>query len=160
MKMEMSDEEIISKYKANPTEKHINVLADLNAVKPYVIKRILAKAGLMEEPAAPGRKKKAEPQKVQEADKTLDDIEKIESNKTISVRGEMPLVSEMIQPVPVYLIPDGIRKLCEYRLEEINVEIMKYCDEIDKRSDERETIKAFLKGEFKDEPKNGIHGAL
>ena len=158
--MEMREEEIISKYKANPTEKHINILADLNGVKPYVIKRILAKAGLMEEPKAPGRKKGEKTQKNQEADKTLMDIEKIESNKTISVKGEMPLLAEVIQPVPVYLIPDGIRRLCEYRLDEINTEILNLCTEIDKRSDERETIKAFLKGEFKHEPEDGIHGQI
>lgn len=158
--MEMTEQEIIAKYKANPTDKHINVLADLNAVKPYVIKRILAKAGLMEEPKVPGRKKGVEKEKNQEADKTLKDIEKLECNKTISVKGKMPLPAEVIQPVPVYLIPDGIRKLCEYRLDEINVEIMKYCDEIDKRSDEIETIKAFLKGEFKHEPEDGIHGQI
>lgn len=160
MKMQMTEEEIIKKYKGNPTEKHISILADLNAVKPYVIKRILAKAGLMEEPAAPGRKKSKKTQNVQEADKTLNDIEKIESNKTISVKGEMPLQTEVITPIPVYLIPDGIRKLLEYRLDEINVEILSLCDEIDRRSDEREMIKAFLKGEFKHEPEDGIHGPI
>lgn len=164
MKMQMTEEEIIKKYKGNPTEKHINILADLNAVKPYVIKRILAKAGLMEEPAAPkkrGKKPKAEQnEKIQEADKTLNDIEKIESTKTISVRGEMPPQAEIVTPVPVYLIPEQIKKLCEYRLEEINVEILSLCDEIDKRSDEREQIKAFLRGEFKHEPEDGIHGPI
>lgn len=158
--MEMREEEIISKYRANPTEKHINILADLNGVKPYVIKRILAKAGLMEEPAAPGRKKSKKTQNVQEADKTLNDIEKIESTKTISVKGEMPPQAEIVTPVPVYLIPEQIKKLCEYRLEEINVEILSLCDEIDKRSDEREQIKAFLRGEFKHEPEDGIHGPI
>lgn len=152
MKLAMTEEEIIKKYKSNPCEKHIGILADLNAVKPYVIKRILADAGLMEQPKAPGRKKGSKTQNIQEADKTLSNIEKNESIKTISVRGDMP-VTEVVMPVPKYLIPDGIRKLCEHRIQEINVEMMSLCDEIDMRNAEREEIKAFLKGDFH-EPKN------
>lgn len=160
MNLVMTEDEIIKKYKANPTDKHINILAELNGCKAYNIKRVLAKAGLMEEPKSPGRKKGDSAKKNQEADKVLNDIKEIESNKTISVREELPLQTDVLTPIPTYLIPERIKKLLEYRLEEIYVEIDELCSEIDKRRDEREEIKAFLRGEFKSEPKNGIHGQI
>lgn len=164
MKLQMTEEEIVKKYKGNPCDKHIQILAELNGVKAFQIKRILAKHGLMPEPEAPKKRgpkgKTNESEKETSAEQTLNDIKEIESSKVPSASGKIELHGKVITPIPAYLIPEEIKKLCEYRLEEINVEILSLCNEIDKRSAEREAIKKFLRGEFRDEPKNGIHGPL
>lgn len=160
--MEMSNDEIIRKYEANPTEKHINILADLNGCKPYEIKRILGGAGLIEPPKEPkkrGPKPKAQSQINQKQEPILQDETEKESIKSESARVEMrtEVIPKVATPIPKYLIPEKIRELCEARLDEINVEIMALCNEIDRRSDEREEIKSFLRGEFKN-AQDGVYG--
>jgi hypothetical protein len=68
--MEMTEEEIIKKYKNNPQAKTINILADLNGCQAYEIKRILGKAGVYIPKA--GRPKK------DKADETIEKIDEIE----------------------------------------------------------------------------------
>lgn len=162
--MEMSNDEIIKKYEANPTEKHINILADLNGCKLYEIKRILGHAGLIEPPKEPkkrGPKPKAQSQINQKQEPILQDETEKESIKSESARVEMraEVIPEVATPIPKYLIPEKIRELCEARLDEINVEIMALCNEIDRRSDERKEIKSFLRGEFKN-AQDGVYGEV
>lgn len=162
--MEMTEEEIVKKYKNNPQAKTINILADLNGCHAYEIKRILGKAGVNIPKA--GRPKK------DKADETIEKINKIESqNEQISKRSEeplndtilkaiqkdeplpeeKPLQSTVIEPVKEYMIPEVIRQLCEEEIENIGIRIMNICDEADRLSARREEIKKFLQGQFKGE---------
>ena len=160
--MEMTEEEIIKKYKNNPQAKTINILADLNGCQAYEIKRILGKAGVYIPKA--GRPKK------DKADETIEKIDEIEQsqnskrsdeplNDTIlkaiqkdeSLPEEKPLQSTVIEPVKEYMIPEVIRQLCEEEIENIGIKIMNICDEADRLSAKREAIKKFLQGQFKGE---------
>lgn len=158
--MEMTEAEIVKKYKNNPQVKTINILADLNGCQAYEIKRILGKAGVYIPKA--GRPKK------DKADETIEKIEKIESqNEQISKRSEeslndnilkaiqkdeplqeeIRLQSTVIQPIKEYMIPDVVRQVLEVEIENIGIRIMNICDEADRLSARREELKAFLKGE-------------
>lgn len=158
--MEMTEEEIVKKYRNNPQAKTINILADLNGCQAYEIKRILGKAGVYIPKA--GRPKK------DKADETIEKIEKIESqNEQISKRSEEPLndnilkaiqkdeplqeeirlQSTVIEPIKEYMIPDVVRQVLEVEIENIGIRIMNICDEADRLSARREELKAFLKGE-------------
>lgn len=67
--MEMTEEEIVKKYTNNPQTKTINILADLNGVQAFEIKRILGKAGVYE--PKPGRPKKKLQRKLLRKSKSL-----------------------------------------------------------------------------------------
>lgn len=158
--MEMTEEEIVKKYKNNPRAKTINILADLNGCQAYEIKRILGKAGVYIPKA--GRPKK------DKADEMIEKIDKIESqNEQISKRSEeslndnilkaiqkdeplqeeIRLQSTVIEPIKEYMIPDVVRQVLEVEIENIGIRIMNICDEADRLSARREELKAFLKGE-------------
>ena len=86
--MEMTEEEIIKKYKNNPQAKTINILADLNGCQAYEIKRILGKAGVYIPKA--GRPKK------DKADETIEKIDEIEQSQN-SKRSDEPLNDTILQ---------------------------------------------------------------
>ena len=88
--MEMTEEEIIKKYKNNPQAKTINILADLNGCQAYEIKRILGKAGVYIPKA--GRPKK------DKADETIEQINEIEQSQN-SKRSEEPLNDTILKAI-------------------------------------------------------------
>lgn len=158
--MEMTEEEIVKRYQNNPQAKTINILADLNGCQAYEIKRILGKAGI--DIPKSGRPKK------ENADKILEKIDKIESQKEqISKRGEKPLddkilkaiqkdeplqeeiklQSIIVEPIKEYMIPDVVKDVINEELDRISARMIEICDEADKLNTRREELKAFLKGE-------------
>ena len=142
-KLEMTEEEICKKYKGNPSEKHIKILAELNGVPIYRIKRILAAHGCIEE-----EKGGDKTQEIQEADKTL-----IDNNEKNGIKNDF---CEVKLSIPA--LPEAIKRLVDLRIDEINQEVIILCDQIDRLSDERNELKAFLRGESNEE--NGIYGKV
>ncbi len=157
--MEMTEGEIVKKYQNNPSAKTINILADLNGCQAYEIKRILGKAGI--DIPKQGRPKK------ENADKILEKIDKIESQKEqISKKSEEPLddkilkaiqkdeplqekiklQSIIVEPVKEYMIPDVVKDVINEELDRISARMIEICDEADKLNERREELKAFLKG--------------
>lgn len=142
--MEMTEEEIVRKYKSNPKPGTISIIADLNGCKEYEIKRILDKNGF--DIPKPGRKKKTQ------ADKTIEKINELEmqnfkrseSSKNDISQNE----SNKNESLPVdKSLPEVVVSVIEEELERINVRIMNICDEADALSARREELKRFLKGE-------------
>lgn len=146
----MTNDEIIRKYKANPTAKHIQVLADLNGVRVYEIKVILAEAGLMEmpEPKKRGRKT-GQSQTTQKSETTLDHEEK-------KVTLKVDLQEEKLMAEPASKIPEEVTRLIDERIAECQRLIKMHYDVADQLADEIGVLKDFKKGKA-NEPEDGIH---
>lgn len=144
--MEMTNDEIIRKFKANPTKEHIKILAELNAEPLYKIKRILADAGLEPEDAKSKKNQLSEP--------TLKDKE-----TKVSLKSEP--ASDKIKPQMVSHfgetteLPEVVVRAIDTRLSELDHEILMLYNQADKLSDEKKVLKAFLRGENYE--KNGVH---
>ena len=142
--MEMTRDEIIKKFKANPTREHIKILAELNAEPPYVIKRILAEAGLDVEQS----------KKNQKSEPILKDEQKKVSIKSEPVSDEIrPKTVSHFGQKPDY--PEVVVRAIEVRCSELDNQILSLYNQADKLSDEKKVLRAFLKGETYE--KDGVH---
>ena len=155
--MEMTEEEIVKKYSNNPQAKTINILADLNGVQAYEIKRILGKAGVYE--PKHGRPRKTAPEK------TLEKIEELETGKTTkseeplkpkvneaihkddSLLEKKPIQEVIVEPIKQYMVPEVVKELIQEEFDRISARMIEICDEADRLNARREELKAFLKGE-------------
>lgn len=151
--MQMTNEEIVRRFKNNPTKEHIKALADLNCVKEYEIKRILGNAGIIEvkEKKKPGPKPKKS-QENQETEGTLNHNEKKVTLKVDLEKEKLLPEEESNLPVEVLDLIDNLIADCE-RL------IKTYYDAADKLGDEIKILKDFKKGKVH-ESENGLHRPL
>ena len=158
--MEMTEEEIVKKYTNNPQTKTINILADLNGVQAYEIKRILGKAGVYE--PKPGRQRKTAPEKTLEK---IDEIEgaksgkKTKSDETLnpkileaihkddSLPEKKPIQEVIVEPIKQYIVPEVVKEVIQEEFDRISARMIEICDEADRLNARREELKAFLKGE-------------
>lgn len=159
--MEMTEQEIVKKYQANPKPSQISIIADLNGCKEYEIKRILGKAGVYVA-KKPGRPKKST------QDETLEKIDEIESaqskkntkseeplnpkileaiQKDDSPSVNKPLQSIIVEPIKEYMVPEVVKEVINEELDRISARMIEICDEADELNSRRNKLKAFLKGE-------------
>lgn len=131
--MEMTEDEIVSKYLKSPDTAMINIIADLNGTQPHYIKTILEKRGVL-------KKRK----NTKSDDKKNDKIEKTDI-KTDSI--PVDTRSEEVKVYPVELIPEAVKGLTEAKIRENRAKIEYHCEEINKLNDENNELLAFLKGE-------------
>lgn len=131
--MEMTEDEIVSKYLKSPDTAMINVIADLNGTQPHYIKTILEKRGVL-------KKRK----NTKSDDKKNDKTEKTDI-KTDSI--PVDTRSEEVKAYPVELIPEAVKGLTEAKIRENRAKIEYHCEEINKLNDENNELLAFLKGE-------------
>ena len=131
--MEMTEDEIVSKYLKSPNTAMINVIADLNGTQPHYIKTILEKRGVL-------KKRK----NTKSDDKKSDKTEKTDI-KTDSI--PVDTRSEEVKAYPVELIPEAVKGLTEAKIRENRAKIEYHCEEINKLNDENNELLAFLKGE-------------
>lgn len=131
--MEMTEDEIVSKYLKSPDTAMINVIADLNGTQPHYIKTILEKRGVL-------KKRK----NTKSDDKKNDKTEKTDI-KTDSI--PVDTRSEDVKVYPVELIPEAVKDLTEAKIRENRAKIEYHCEEINKLNDENNELLAFLKGE-------------
>ena len=131
--MEMTEDEIVSKYLKSPDTAMINVIADLNGTQPHYIKTILEKRGVL-------KKRK----NTKSDDKKSDKTEKTDI-KTDSI--PVDTRSEEVKAYPVELIPEAVKGLTEAKIRENRAKIEYHCEEINKLNDENNELLAFLKGE-------------
>lgn len=131
--MEMTEDEIVSKYLKSPNTAMINIIADLNGTQPYYIKTILEKRGVL-------KKRK----NTKSDDKKSDKTEKTDI-KTDSI--PVDTRSEEVKIYPVELIPEAVKGLTEAKIRENRAKIEYHCEEINKLNDENNELLAFLKGE-------------
>lgn len=131
--MEMTEDEIVSKYLKSPDTAMINIIADLNGTQPHYIKTILEKRGVL-------KKRK----NTKSDDKKSDKTEKTDI-KTDSI--PVDTRSEEVKVYPVELIPEAVKGLTEAKIRENRARIERYCEEINRLNDENNELLAFLKGE-------------
>lgn len=131
--MEMTEDEIVSKYLKSPDTAMINIIADLNGTQPHYIKTILEKRGVL-------KKRK----NTKSDDKKSDKTEKTDI-KTDSI--PVDTRSEEVKIYPVELIPEAVKGLTEAKIRENRAKIEYHCEEINKLNDENNELLAFLKGE-------------
>lgn len=131
--MEMTEDEIVSKYLKSPDTAMINIIADLNGTQPHCIKTILEKRGVL-------KKRK----NTKSDDKKSDKTEKTDI-KTDSI--PVDTRSEEVKIYPVELIPEAVKGLTEAKIRENRAKIEYHCEEINKLNDENNELLAFLKGE-------------
>lgn len=131
--MEMTEDEIVSKYLKSPDTAMINIIADLNGTQPHYIKAILEKRGVL-------KKRK----NTKSDDKKSDKTEKTDI-KTDSI--PVDTRSEEVKIYPVELIPEAVKGLTEAKIRENRAKIEYHCEEINKLNDENNELLAFLKGE-------------
>lgn len=131
--MEMTEDEIVSKYLKSPDTAMINIIADLNGTQPHYIKTILEKRGVL-------KKRK----NTKSDDKKNDKTEKTDI-KTDSI--PVDTRSEEVKIYPVELIPEAVKGLTEAKIRENRAKIEYHCEEINKLNDENNELLAFLKGE-------------
>lgn len=131
--MEMTEDEIVSKYLKSPDTAMINIIADLNGTQPHYIKTILEKRGVL-------KKRK----NTKSDDKKSDKTEKTDI-KTDSI--PVDTRSEEVKVYPVELIPEAVKGLTEAKIRENRAKIEYHCEEINKLNDENNELLAFLKGE-------------
>lgn len=131
--MEMTEDEIVSKYLKSPDTAMINIIADLNGTQPHYIKTILEKRGVL-------KKRK----NTKSDDKKRDKTEKTDI-KTDSI--PVDTRSEEVKVYPVELIPEAVKGLTEAKIRENRAKIEYHCEEINKLNDENNELLAFLKGE-------------
>ena len=131
--MEMTEDEIVSKYLKSPDTAMINIIADLNGTQPHYIKNILEKRGVL-------KKRK----NTKSDDKKSDKTEKTDI-KTDSI--PVDTRSEEVKVYPVELIPEAVKGLTEAKIRENRAKIEYHCEEINKLNDENNELLAFLKGE-------------
>lgn len=130
--MEMTEDEIVSKYLKSPDTAMINIIADLNGTQPHYIKTILEKRGVLKKP-----------KNTKSDDKKNDKIEKTDI-KTDSI--PVDTRSEEVKVYPVELIPEAVKGLTEAKIRENRAKIEYHCEEINKLNDENNELLAFLKG--------------
>lgn len=131
--MEMTEDEIVSKYLKSPDTAMINIIADLNGTQPHYIKTILEKRGVL-------KKRK----NTKSDDKKNDKTEKTDiKNESVPV----DTGSEEVKVYPVELIPEAVKSLTEAKIRENRAKIEYHCEEINKLNDENNELLAFLKGE-------------
>lgn len=131
--MEMTEDEIVSKYLKSPDTAMINIIADLNGTQPHYIKTILEKRGVLKK----RKNTKSDDKKSNKTEKT--DI------KTDSI--PVDTRSEEVKAYPVELIPEAVKGLTEAKIRENRAKIEYHCEEINKLNDENNELLAFLKGE-------------
>lgn len=131
--MEMTEDEIVSKYLKSPDTAMINIIADLNGTQPHYIKTILEKRGVLKK----RKNTKSDDKKSNKTEKT--DI------KTDSI--PVDTRSEEVKVYPVELIPEAVKGLTEAKIRENRAKIEYHCEEINKLNDENNELLAFLKGE-------------
>jgi hypothetical protein len=131
--MEMTEDEIVSKYLKSPDTAMINIIADLNGTQPHYIKTILEKRGVLKK----RKNTKSDDKKSNKTEKT--DI------KTASI--PVDTRSEEVKAYPVELIPEAVKGLTEAKIRENRAKIEYHCEEINKLNDENNELLAFLKGE-------------
>lgn len=131
--MEMTEDEIVSKYLKSPDTAMINIIADLNGTQPHYIKTILEKRGVLKK----RKNTKSDDKKSNKTEKT--DI------KTDSIPADTR--SEEVKVYPVELIPEAVKGLTEAKIRENRAKIEYHCEEINKLNDENNELLAFLKGE-------------
>lgn len=131
--MEMTEDEIVSKYLKSPDTAMINIIADLNGTQPHNIKTILEKRGVLKK------------RKNTKSDDTKSDKTKKTDIKTESV--PVDTRSEEVKVYPVELIPEAVKGLTEAKIRENRAKIEYHCEEINKLNDENNELLAFLKGE-------------
>lgn len=131
--MEMTEDEIVSKYLKSPDTAMINIIADLNGTQPHYIKTILEKRGVL-------KKRK----NTKSDDKKSDKTEKTDI-KTDSI--PVDTRSDEVKVYPVELIPEAVKGLTEAKIRENRAKIEYHCEEINKLNDENNELLAFLKGE-------------
>lgn len=131
--MEMTEDEIVSKYLKSPDTAMINIIADLNGTQPHYIKTILEKRGVL-------KKRK---------NTKSDDIKSDKTEKTDIKTDSIPVDtrSEEVKVYPVDLIPEAVKGLTEAKIRENRAKIEYHCEEINKLNDENNELLAFLKGE-------------
>lgn len=147
--MEMSQNEIVSKFEKNPKREQIKILAQLNDCGEYLIENILKANGVEIPEKKPGRpKKNAAVSKNPSRDKTkiLED-DYVENKSELCEREIQP------QPVPKYLIPASVQEMTKDKIEQLQRQIMAFCDRIDELNAEKHELEVFLKGEWKEDGK-------
>lgn len=138
--MQMTDTEIVSKYKrAENKKEQISILAQLNACDEDEIKKVLLKGGLTEDdlPKKRGRKPGAKETKKMPEEKVIAE----EKNEALAEMLEMPELTpeEEKQVDRALAIPEPVRTACMARVSVLTDKII----ELEK---ERDCIQDYLEG--------------
>lgn len=138
--MQMTDTEIVSKYKrAENKKEQISILAQLNACDEDEIKKVLLKGGLTEDdlPKKRGRKPGTKEAKKMTEEKAIAE----ETNEALAEMLEMPELTpeEEKQVDRALAIPEPVRTACMARVSVLTDKII----ELEK---ERDCIQDYLEG--------------
>lgn len=145
MRMEMTKDEIVKKYREKPSFTRIQLIADLNGCTTKEIREVLRSTG--EEIDANDKPKS---KKVPSTNKTKKDKTEKESIKDI------PLEDKMHTSI-VYDIPQVVVEMCQEKINFINRQIDAYVEAINQLNDDRNELIDFIaKGEKRDES-NELH---
>ena len=151
--MEMSNQEIVKRYKDNPGIKQIGILADLNGCSRIEIYEILHDAGLeVKQPGRPPKEKKQEEQP-KTVIKSCSEVVSQDSLKDLDIKvslDEQKIKLCNPQPVPKYLIPDSVKKMTQDRIDACVRLIISHTETIDALNREKLELENFLKGDFKE----------
>lgn len=132
--MEMTETEIIKKYKEAPSLSRIQMIADLNGCTTKEIRDILRNSGeSIKEP----KKRASKPKKNTKAETTKKDDTKKTSNKAEPVEVEKP--AESIS------IPVVVLEMCQERINYTNRQISAFIESIDQLNLQREELIEFQK---------------
>lgn len=132
--MEMTETEIIKKYKEAPSLSRIQMIADLNGCTTKEIRDILRSSGeSIKEP----KKKTSKPKKNTKADATKKDDTTKTSSKAEPVEVEKP--AESIS------IPVVVLEMCQERINYTNRQISAFIESIDQLNLQREELIEFQK---------------
>jgi hypothetical protein len=158
--MEMTEDEIVKKYQANPKPGTITLIADLNGVRDYEIKRILGKAGVLplKKPGRPKKEPEATLEKIDEIESSQNEIKTKQNeplnpkileaiHKNDSLPEAKPLQSIIVEPIKEYMVPEVVKEVINEELDRISARMIEICDEADELNARRNKLKAFLKGE-------------
>ena len=147
--MEMSQKEIVSRFEMNPKREQIKILAQLNDCGEYLIENILKTNGV-EIP----EKKKGRPKKnAAVSNNPSSDESKILKDDCMDNNSELCEREIKLQPVPKYLIPTSVQEMTKDKIEQLQRQIMAFCDRIDELNAEKHELEVFLKGEWKEDGK-------
>lgn len=132
--MEMTETEIIKKYKEAPSLSRIQMIADLNGCTTKEIREILRSSG---ESVKEPKKRGSKPKKNTKADATKKDDTTKTSSKAEPVEVEKP--AESIS------IPVVVLEMCQERINYTNRQISAFIESIDQLNLQREELIEFQK---------------
>ena len=147
--MEMSQKEIVSRFEMNPKREQIKILAQLNDCGEYLIENILKTNGVEIPEKKKGRPKKnaAVSNNPSSDESKIPEDDYVDNNIELCEREIKP------RPVPKYLIPASVQEMTKDKIEQLQRQIMAFCDRIDELNAEKHELEVFLKGEWKEDGK-------